>query len=170
MTQITRVPKGLQDLLGTKQFGKNPGELAQSVLPQLDLFPFYAAERLTWRRNNSPIASQGNGPGFTIPVGEIWIPVGFSLQFNPGVATDFMLGVTIEEAPGSLSPTIPMEIFGTERIAGATPFDLYTYSFWFPQNIILQSDTIIRSQVNALSVGAPVSFLEFQLWYYRFTV
>lgn len=169
MTQITRVPKGLQDLLGTKQLGKNPGELAQSVIPQLDLFPFYAAERLTWKRTNSPVSAAGNGPGFTIPVGEIWIPVGMSLQFNAGTAVDFMVGATIEEAPGTETPTVPIEIFGTEKQTAALS-DLWTYAFWWPQHVVLQSDTIIRSQVNELSVGAPVSFLEFQLWFYRFTV
>lgn len=171
MTQITRVPKGLQDLLGTQAFGKNPAELAQNVLPQLDLFPFYGAERLRYQRVNAPVAARGNGPGFTVPIGKIWIPVGMSVQFVNGPAVvNFMLGVTIEEAVGQLSPTIPVEIFGTRMETSAVVGDQFTHHFWFPQNFVLQGDTILRSQVNALDVGSPVSFLEFQMWYYEFGV
>ncbi|MGI9457519.1 MAG: hypothetical protein ACR2NU_13225 [Aeoliella sp.] len=46
MSQINRPPLGLQELLGSQNFGDNPSQLAQSVVPTIDLFPFLATSTL----------------------------------------------------------------------------------------------------------------------------
>lgn len=73
MTQVTRVPFGLQDLLGTKSFGENPSDLSQTIAPTLDLTAFLKAERRAFQLQSS-VQLFGNGQAgvFTIPTGQLW--------------------------------------------------------------------------------------------------
>lgn len=43
MSRINRPPLGLQQILGSQNFGVNPTELKQDVQPTVDLLPFYGA-------------------------------------------------------------------------------------------------------------------------------
>lgn len=43
MSQINRPPIGLQQLLGSQNFGDNPDDLRQGVVPTIDLTPFYGS-------------------------------------------------------------------------------------------------------------------------------
>jgi len=59
MSKIHRPPRGLQHLLGSQSFGKNPDELRQDVQPTLDLSSYYAAELLKTETENGMITADG---------------------------------------------------------------------------------------------------------------
>ena len=80
MSQIHRPPRGLQHLLGSQSFGKNPDELAQVVQPTIDITSLYASELL----KTAEIQSAVTGTGL---IGEITFQapvaiVGFGVEFN----------------------------------------------------------------------------------------
>lgn len=43
MSKINRPPLGLQQLLGSQNFGENPSDLKQDVQPVLEMFPLYGS-------------------------------------------------------------------------------------------------------------------------------
>ncbi len=88
MTQINRVPRGLQDLLNTQSFGKNPDQLGQVVQPVLDISAFYRAEKLEVVRTQKDNLAVGDEILTQIPVGENWFVVAFGRGINDIVPTD----------------------------------------------------------------------------------
>jgi len=73
MSQITRVPWGLQDFLGNRNQGDNPSVFGEVVTPTLDMTPFFSI-------NNEKLYSEGFGIitanatiDHTVPEGEVWI-------------------------------------------------------------------------------------------------
>lgn len=97
MSQITRVPFGLQSLLGSKNFGDNPAELGQVVAPILDMFPFFAAERRTWHQDVGIVVNDnGVVNTITVPTGELWLvdSLGASVQMTGSPAGDFGINIS----------------------------------------------------------------------------
>lgn len=73
MTQITRVPVGLQNFLGTQAQGKNPSELAQTVVPTIDLDQFLSIQQEEWiGAGFTPFTIQGF-ESFDVPENEVWL-------------------------------------------------------------------------------------------------
>lgn len=89
MSQINRVPWGLQSLLGTKNFGKNPSDLAQSVLPTVDLGPHLRYETMRTERNTGVIAAVGDTVEIEVPVNEAWQPITFGGNVQLAGTTEF---------------------------------------------------------------------------------
>lgn len=73
MSQINRPPIGLQFLLGSKNFGENPSDLSQQVIPTLDQLTFFASETLQIRKITATSAGQGLIINEIVPLGEAWI-------------------------------------------------------------------------------------------------
>ena len=103
MSQITRVPFGLQDLLGSKNFGVNPTELGQQVNPTLEMFPFLAAERLTYFDSGAmTVFSDSQWFIKVIPDGELWMVDGVGINVDPvttAVGQTLTSGVRIKNPP-----------------------------------------------------------------------
>jgi len=97
MSQINRVPFGLQDLLASKNFGDNPNDLAQVVAPVLDIEKYFETERYSYYHGADVI------PGGTtalvdttrVPEGELWFL--------------HAMGIKAElTATGAAVPTVPL--------------------------------------------------------------
>lgn len=74
MSQINRVPQGLQDLLGSQNFGDNPSELGSVVAPTLDLERLLFAERRWFSyKLAANVAVDGSFNVHTVPAGELWL-------------------------------------------------------------------------------------------------
>lgn len=91
MSQVNKPPLGLQDFLGSQNFGKNPSELAQTLIPTLDLFPFLSVYDLeTTTGATESVFNDKSLAEITVPEGEFWMldSIGIGVQFNtgPGVA------------------------------------------------------------------------------------
>lgn len=73
MSQINRVPWGLQYLLGSKNFGKNPAQLAESVAPVLDMSPHLAYETLATETDyQAGLTTEGEYAEIVVPDNEAW--------------------------------------------------------------------------------------------------
>lgn len=108
MSRINRVPFGLQDLLGSTNFGDNPSELAPVVAPTLDLNLWLASERREATYGNLVAGtSDGVGGQLVVPEGEMWICslAGITLSTIGTDAKDVWLSLTIQDVRGSDQPT-----------------------------------------------------------------
>lgn len=79
MSRINRVPIGLQSFLDSQNAGDNPSELARTVIPIIDLQPFYEARN--WEVLTaiaSGLTTQQEINAITVPEGEIWFVKGGS--------------------------------------------------------------------------------------------
>ena len=77
-TQITRVPLGLQNFLGSQAQGRNPSELNQEVQPTLDMTQWYVNETDRWYVEAGALPfdqtpPQGQDAVVTVPEGELWL-------------------------------------------------------------------------------------------------
>lgn len=72
MTQITRVPIGLQDFLGTQAQGKNPSEFGQVVAPTIGMDRFLGIQRETWQRSGFGSFNTSAFVSITVPEDEVW--------------------------------------------------------------------------------------------------
>lgn len=59
MSQINRPPIGLQQLLGSQNFGDNPPQLGGVVAPTLDLLPFYGAGTIRYKQTSGARVNTG---------------------------------------------------------------------------------------------------------------
>lgn len=69
---IARRPAGLLDLLLTQQRGQNPNLLGETLVPTIDLGPFYDQERLEVNETTRTASAVGNSDAITVPAGESW--------------------------------------------------------------------------------------------------
>ena len=155
MTQITRVPFGLQDFLGSKSFGQNPSQLAQVVAPILTLDDFLAAERRTFTiSSNVVVVGNGSFASTTVPDGELWLldAVGVRIALNGGAPGDAYFTCTIVNAINHNSPTnaTPIAEFGRfegQTVSGAGVAGL-TYDFPKPMPVFA-GETLSSSPLSA---------------------
>ena len=94
MSQINRVPWGLQSLLGSQNFGKNPGALNESVQPTLDQLPFLGYETLQCDADYVAGATiVGDKAELTIPDNEAWAVLGVAGDIRLTAGVEYTLNV-----------------------------------------------------------------------------
>lgn len=172
MSRINRLAVGLQDFLGSKNFGDNPSELAQSVLPSLELFKFYATERVTHFRGTAAFSARGQSSTQLVPLGEIWLPL--SVHYGIPGATNggfgFSLSFEMTDYPSDqVIPAGNPYVFATSgaQTTGAVGDGIFFTHEW--DNIIaVQSDTAFRLRSIAWGVGTET--VEWNLRYVRLRV
>lgn len=163
MSQITRVPLGLQDLLGSKNFGDNPSELAQVVAPVLDVSKFLSIERRRWWTDGVVrVAANSQFAAVRIPDGELWLIEAFSLALDIGVngaglGADF--SVQAAQLVGSDLPAENHCLVGWPRYEPATTAGTFPSGLHHdvPEPYFLQSGTDIRFFATQFT-GAPAEF------------
>lgn len=109
MSRINRVPFGLQDLLGSQNFGDNPSELAQVVAPSLDMLPFLSAERMSYEYASASVSGNAEIASMVVPEGELWYLVGCGCAMKansgePTVAYGVRISAGVFNVPTSSSP------------------------------------------------------------------
>ena len=72
MSQINRVPWGLQSLLGSKNFGRNPSQLVEAVQPTLDMSGHLSYELLKGASVLNTVTAAGQVAQLTVPDNEAW--------------------------------------------------------------------------------------------------
>lgn len=109
MSRINRVPFGLQDLLGSQNFGDNPSELGGVVAPVLDMSPYLTAERYSYKHDTDVLADNGQITTFLVPDGEIWYVLAVGGALEPASGTPIVdfggnIGAFIFDVPNSNNP------------------------------------------------------------------
>lgn len=82
MSQINRPPKGLQDVLGSKNFGVNPSNLGQAVVPTIDIGQFYIADLMDIARDDVTGIAVLDQAEIEVPTGEVWFVFSVDLYIN----------------------------------------------------------------------------------------
>lgn len=106
MAIISRFAKGFLDLLGVQNFGENPRQLSDVVLPVVDIGNQYQVELLRPQATAIADILVGFNAVHTVPAGEVWC----LKQGHAGVVTDAGeafaggLAVSIEGNAYSLGP------------------------------------------------------------------
>lgn len=116
MSQINRPPLGLQQLLGSQNFGQNPRELAQTVQPTIDLFPFFGSGLLRVAE-----ATGGRGDEGLI----------CNVEFFGRVA---VVSMSAHYQAGSTAVELIGFGFALSELAGDTPSDETYLKTWVPES------------------------------------
>lgn len=115
---INTLPLGLLDFLTAKTLGRNPAELADTVLPTLPLQQFYIAAQLE-RVQSAQFTVAAVGSTFstmTVPNSEIWLidqctastvtlGAGIACRFRVAVADPLSQRTYIGESSGAIAAT-----------------------------------------------------------------
>lgn len=121
MSQINRVPRGLQDFLGSQNFGDNPSELGSVVAPVLDITDYLKSERRFFNYNASAgVAVDGAVLSHTVPSGELWYIEGVSVGVGfAGVGGSWTaeFGYMHVNPLNSNQPTVPHPVISVGRVA-----------------------------------------------------
>jgi hypothetical protein len=82
MGPINTLPLGFLDLLGLQAQGRNLSEVSDALAPTIDTFPFYAAYKRTFARNDVafPAGPTNSQIIATVPTGEYWFMLGGMMQ------------------------------------------------------------------------------------------
>lgn len=182
MALINKVPKGLLSLLGLKQLGRNPRELAATTIPVVNTFAMYASENLKMRDELTAAMANGVVSQMFVPTGQVWIPVHMSCVYGLSGANEgaiVRLQVTgVSKAPDAPTLTSDKQILaeGPSRfngaafatIAGAIN-DQYTVQYSWPQPIAYENDTVFSAEITEITAAANMNFITV-LTYYAFDV
>lgn len=104
MTQVTRVPVGLQSFLGTQAQGKNPSELGQLITPVLDIGLFLGVQQEQWQRVGG-LFSTDTQLFIEVPAGQVWVLRSIGLvNGGGGPSASYDVSVYLENLPNSAAP------------------------------------------------------------------
>lgn len=134
MSQINRVPQGLQDLLGSKNFGDNPAELSQVVAPTTDLSKFYEAERRSWFQPITSInmTAEGAITSLAVPEGQLWFVQAIGTRWSvqgiaPATPMGFRVGCQLVDPQNA---NVPGEDPGIADLGAIQRFDTAPMASW----------------------------------------
>lgn len=164
MARISRVPFGLQDLLGSTQFGDNPSDFSTEIRPTLDLFRFLASDSIfhnTQNVTNAPLLNLRE----VVPTGEIWFPLFASMNGRSVVGGDVMdFAIFFDDFRGAGS-TIPI---GSQTFTTAAALERFTFFVQFEHLFAMPTGTAIFGNTgNLTTANAGATF--FDVTYYKFS-
>lgn len=153
MSQINRVPQGLQDLLLSKSFGKNPNELLQQVQPGVDLTRFWIVDRLTeLRPATHTVIANGIQTAIEIPEGEAWIPINWSstmtLQTAADVANWSMYIRNMPNKDPATTAALTAVVAWRDLVTAALTPETFRAAYTFPQFYLFPSTTQFQIRVD----------------------
>jgi len=170
MSRINRVPRGLQDLLGSTNQGDNPSELLGDVRAGFDIFPFWGAERLKAITNFTANLSAATTLDHAVPEGRVWLPVAMSTEVtNPGFpALEVSIIHELLNINSDAGGTNIIPIDGWDkRVFTGQPFSM-TFATQFPQQFLVSGGSIFRSAcLYALNTGVTAT-MKHSILYYEF--
>lgn len=178
MSQINRVPFGLQDLLGSKNFGTNPSQLGQVVTPTLELWDF-----LKYERRARVISAGGFATAvtqqielFVIPDTEIWLveQVGCTIAKTGAmnVGDQIHLTALAINLPDSDNPGVnhPLADLGSYTAATANPITAISRTYEFASPVVFGPGDAISFFSNAVVAAAGSWSVRSMVRFIRLTI
>lgn len=160
MSQINRPPRGLQDLLGSLNFGKNPANLDQNVWPGIDMLAFWALDAQFVRRDTggdltTPAAVVNS---YDVPFGEVWVPITFSCKCaytNVGDQGGFTLELDRHGPVSGSLPAVGQVLAQADGPPALVIGHVFSASFTWDRPILYPSGTRFRvlTAYNIVAVG-----------------
>jgi len=166
MSQINQPPVGLQSLLGTKNFGKNPDDLSQIVQPTVDMFPFWASQKIRYIQEQTTTAGAGSTIETIVPDGETWLVL--SAAYGTEILTtsdDMNQHVAIDE---TIAGTQFFVVASKDRL-NMVPVGQFYYTVWAPPTPwYLPAGYVIRGINGGFNVSSKDYVLD--VIYYRLEI
>lgn len=174
MSRINQPPRGLQDLLGSQNFGDNPSDLAETVIPSLEMLDFLSAEKIDFERIAGSRTARGGNVGVVVPEGELWFMMEASGVGIPDLVGDSLaLEIDILEFPNAPFPNAPMTLqFGRPPETILVTGDTVGVTYSPPRGFLpIWSGTSIRLRISHYQpvVVANVD-LEFHVMFVRLKI
>lgn len=147
MSQINRPPLGLQQLLGSQNFGDNPDQLAQNVQPSLDLFPFYASTLLRYKENTGSRGSEGVICFEQFFERAAILAISLKATTTVTTADPYEVSFTLSEIAGDGVGSIHIPVYSS----GAPPTDypvgaLPSWSVMFPSPLVVEAGVKVNAE------------------------
>lgn len=101
---IQRFPRGLQELLGTKNLGVNPDELNGALSCVLDMLALYGLNDERYESASGTVA-EGAGVTITVPDTQFWVLHDVSLHWVKTATATYMQG-SIWQRKGTTGPFV----------------------------------------------------------------
>lgn len=173
MSRVNKAPIGLQNLLGSQNFGDNPAELAPAIVPTLDMWNFlnYAESRAGW--GSSVVLADGTVTytAMTVPQNERWLVYAFGVNIlGDTIAAGDQIEISASrvKVAGSTSPGNAHPFFGASSEFRSTPANFKTVVEHFPnyvpmgpgESISLRWSDVVRGGLAAWEVYSTI-------YYYR---
>lgn len=158
MSQITRVPWGLQGFLGSKNQGDNPSELAQTVAPTLDLSKFFGIENDRWTDSGSAVFASPTTQSIEVDPNELWLlkRIGVRVGLTSPTAGDALkvyFGVT--QMPNVRTGTAEHPIADQVEFENTNGVSApWLWAFNFPQPVVLWPGSFITADFVDFTLGA----------------
>lgn len=150
MTQITRVPQGLQGYLGTQAQGKNPSDLGQIISPVLNMNGFYNIGAEFWE-DCAGFFSVNTIIQTIVPEREIWLLKSVGIENDGGGAGGrYIASVFMDIMPQSSAPPSEHPLAGTfeyNQTAAAGP----QYVSWELSDVVAFGGSRIRYQFSQVA-------------------
>lgn len=167
MGQINRIPLGYLDMLQSQTGGKNPFDASESVVPVVEMSPFYQMQHFGGSvhvGNSAPVNTVNQ---LIVPQGVVWFLHGSSYFWTAIAPLDSAsFRMVLRNLPQSGSALIPIHMFQTQ-VAIAIG-DRASDSILFPNLIPLQGGTQINWHVESNTGGNRST--QFHVSYYEFKV
>jgi len=146
MSKINTPPLGLQNLLGSQNFGDNPSELGQTVAPTLDLLPFYGAGLIRSKQTSGGRSDEGIISSVEL-FGHVavlfvsaWVPGGLSATETCALGLS-MEGIASLNLPGNQEIILASGELGAYQ-ATASP----SVTYKFDQPLVVESGVEFNSR------------------------
>lgn len=151
MSKINRVPVGLQSLLGNAAAGENPDQLQQAVSPIVDLEPYWDFEKIQYAEKDTAVAAPQNGTFFTVPTGELWLPISLGGTLGGmGTGDTASLTVKVWNSVG----TNPIPIAASPIRTFATSLEFLSVGFVWPRRQVFRSGQLFSIVCDDFVSGA----------------
>jgi len=174
-SRINRVPRGLQDLLNSVNLGVNPSDLSLVVQPTVNLYPFWASEKLAmYGEIGVAPAANTDVQTYIVPNNQAWMPITWSLRATLVTVGDVIsFGGRIEQNGMAQAGTIFAEgVFEMwhDRYVAASVNDQVTILKSWAQPVLFGPGNRFTTRVSLFApVGAAGSIVS-NLYMYRFFV
>lgn len=157
MSKINRLPWGLQDILGSVSQGDNPSELLKDVRASFDMWPLWTPERLRFVRTGAVLDAEGEAVSTTIPDGEYWMPITFSMKMvaSAAVGTVFSMQMGMGNLPDNQGFALSLsqsDVFTTTSISQS-----FVHAYSFPYRILLSPGTTIFGTLGEYLPGGALT-------------
>jgi hypothetical protein len=168
-SNVNRNPAGAVELLNLNLQGEFPRQLTDTIVPTIDVTPFYYNGLLMRNANGSgALTALGQSLGITIPEGETWALKNISIRFVNLDAAAATAGFGLEAR--QIGTTDTVITFGPAT-ANVLQNQAFSTGFTYEVPVILDDRFLIRCFMNVIT-GVPVSGFQtfFNVWYFPLTL
>lgn len=164
--------RGLSSLFNLQAFGRQPGELEDSIRPGVDVTPFMLADKVFHARSVVSVTARGNSALVIVPVGEIWRPIYIGAFWAGASAIGDILNcapVYDDFANQVASARVPLGDT-TDWPAATAVGDIQRAAWPVENDLLIHAGSSIQLWVDKYVQMATANTLSLEVLYWKFTV